>query len=185
MISNSARRVLAALRRAAGSLAPPVRARRARMPTPTPSPTPTPIADPAITQLARQQFVAWQAGIVNKSLYVAAGAREAYRCKDRRDVSQALGQLGRADGHGLHRALGRPELPAGRARLHLPDAAASTATSTCGWRSTAQGKIATIFFKEPARRRDGYARPRRPNTVARPAEDRRRLARRGIIAGRP
>ncbi|MGA9944626.1 MAG: hypothetical protein WBE79_15390 [Candidatus Cybelea sp.] len=38
--------------------------------TPTPSPSP-PIADPAITQIARQQFVQWQAGVVNKSLYAA------------------------------------------------------------------------------------------------------------------
>jgi hypothetical protein len=38
--------------------------------TPTPSPSPTPIADPAITRIAKQQFVQWQAGTVNKSLYV-------------------------------------------------------------------------------------------------------------------
>jgi hypothetical protein len=37
--------------------------------TPTPSPSPSPVADPAITMIARQQFVQWQAGVVNKSLY--------------------------------------------------------------------------------------------------------------------
>jgi hypothetical protein len=38
--------------------------------TPTPSPSPSPIADPAVTKIARQQFVQWQAGVVNKSLYL-------------------------------------------------------------------------------------------------------------------
>lgn len=43
-------------------------ARRAA-PTPTPSPTPAPVADPAVTKLVRQQFVAWQAGSLNKAVY--------------------------------------------------------------------------------------------------------------------
>lgn len=38
-------------------------------PSPSPSPTPTPVADPAITKLVRQQFVAWQVGNLNKTLY--------------------------------------------------------------------------------------------------------------------
>jgi len=38
--------------------------------TPTPSPEPSPVADPAVTKIARQQFVQWQAGVVNKSLYL-------------------------------------------------------------------------------------------------------------------
>ncbi len=38
-------------------------------PTPTPEPTVAPVADPAVTRLVRQQFVLWQAGQVNKSLY--------------------------------------------------------------------------------------------------------------------
>ncbi len=43
----------------------------ARHPAPTPSPSPTPVADPAVTKIAKQQFVQWQAGAVNKSLYIA------------------------------------------------------------------------------------------------------------------
>jgi hypothetical protein len=42
---------------------------RRSAPTPTPSPTPAPVADPAITKLVRQQFVAWQSGSLNKTLY--------------------------------------------------------------------------------------------------------------------
>jgi len=37
--------------------------------TPTPSPTAAPVADPAISKLARQQFLAWQIGTIDKSLY--------------------------------------------------------------------------------------------------------------------
>jgi hypothetical protein len=40
-------------------------------PTPTPTPTPPP-EDPAITAIARREFVAWQAGVVDKSRYSAA-----------------------------------------------------------------------------------------------------------------
>jgi hypothetical protein len=42
----------------------------ARHATPTPSPSPTPVADPAVTKIAMQQFVQWQAGSVNKSAYI-------------------------------------------------------------------------------------------------------------------
>lgn len=65
----------------------------ARPRTPTPSPSPTPVADPAITKIARQQFVAWQAGIVNKSLYAVPAAA---RLTDATiaDTARALGQLG-------------------------------------------------------------------------------------------
>jgi hypothetical protein len=40
-------------------------------PTPTPSPAPTvaPVADPAITKIAVQQFLAWQVGTIDKALY--------------------------------------------------------------------------------------------------------------------
>lgn len=62
-------------------------------PTPTPAPTPTPVADPAITRIARQQFVAWQAGSINKSLYDAGVVAKLTDAKIN-DTSKALGQLG-------------------------------------------------------------------------------------------
>jgi hypothetical protein len=61
--------------------------------TAAPSPTPSPIADPAITKLARQQFVAWQAGVVNDRLY-AAQVLDKLSPDKIADTSRALGQLG-------------------------------------------------------------------------------------------
>jgi hypothetical protein len=59
----------------------------------TPAPTPTPVADPAITKIARQQFVQWQAGTVNKSLYAP---QVIPKLTDEKiaDTARALGQLG-------------------------------------------------------------------------------------------
>jgi hypothetical protein len=37
--------------------------------TPTPAPTPLPPEDPAATKVARQQFVAWQLGTLDRSRY--------------------------------------------------------------------------------------------------------------------
>jgi hypothetical protein len=44
-------------------------------PTPTPTPTATPVPvpeDPAVTTIARREFVSWQAGVVDKSRYSEA-----------------------------------------------------------------------------------------------------------------
>jgi hypothetical protein len=59
----------------------------------TPAPTPTPVADPAITKIARQQFVQWQAGTVNKSLYAPEVVAKLTDEKIA-DTARALGQLG-------------------------------------------------------------------------------------------
>ena len=59
----------------------------------TPAPTPTPIEDPAITKIARQQFVQWQAGEVNKTLY-APPVIERLTDDKIADTSRVLGQLG-------------------------------------------------------------------------------------------
>ncbi len=61
--------------------------------TPTPSPTAAPVADPAISKLARQQFVQWQAGDVNRSLY-AAQVLANLTDEKISDTSQKLGELG-------------------------------------------------------------------------------------------
>ncbi len=61
--------------------------------TPTPAPTPTPIADPAIDKLARQQFVGWQAGSINKALY-AQQVLDKLSDEKIAQTSKGLGALG-------------------------------------------------------------------------------------------
>jgi hypothetical protein len=61
--------------------------------TPTPSPTVAPVADPAITKLARQQFLAWQIGTIDKSLYTADLLAKATDEKIA-DVSRHIAPLG-------------------------------------------------------------------------------------------
>lgn len=60
--------VILAILAIAPAFALPALARHAPA-TSTPAPTPKPVENPAITKIARQQFVAWQAGVVNPKLY--------------------------------------------------------------------------------------------------------------------
>ncbi|HTA37887.1 MAG TPA: hypothetical protein VK760_02365 [Candidatus Acidoferrales bacterium] len=62
-------------------------------PTPSPSPTAAPVADPAITKLARQQFLAWQIGTIDKNLYSADLLAKATDDKIA-DVSKHIAPLG-------------------------------------------------------------------------------------------
>lgn len=66
-------------------------------PRPTPTPSPTPVADPAITKIARQQFVEWQAGVVSKSLYADSLLPELTDDKIA-ETSKALSHLGALTG---------------------------------------------------------------------------------------
>lgn len=63
-------------------------------PTPTPTATPAPPPeDPAITSIARHEFVAWQAGVVDKSRY-APVTQAKLTDKQINDTSSALANLG-------------------------------------------------------------------------------------------
>jgi hypothetical protein len=63
-------------------------------PAPTPSVTPSPPPeDPAVTQIARREFVAWQAGVVDISHYAAQTQAKLLPAKIA-DTSKALGSLG-------------------------------------------------------------------------------------------
>ena len=69
---------------------------QAKRPAPTPTPTATPSPppeDPAITAIARREFVAWQAGVVNPNHYAAQsqGGLAADRVTT---ISKQLGTLG-------------------------------------------------------------------------------------------
>jgi hypothetical protein len=77
----------------AALVAPPVNARPAGAPSPSPIPTPTPVEDPAVTAVAKREFVAWQAGVIKRTQYTAAMQ---IRLTDNLigQTSRALGTLG-------------------------------------------------------------------------------------------
>ena len=77
-------------------LAGPLASQARPHPTPSPSPSP-PVADPAITKIARQQFVQWQAGVIDKALY-AQDVLPLLTDAKIADVSHALAQLGALTG---------------------------------------------------------------------------------------
>jgi hypothetical protein len=75
----------------AALVTPPVNARpAAATPSPSPFPTATPVEDPAITAVAKREFVAWQAGVVKRKQYTAA--------MQIRLTDQLIGQTARALG---------------------------------------------------------------------------------------
>ena len=113
--------------------------------TPTPSPTPAPIADPAITKLARQQFVQWQAGTINKSLYAQQVLDKLDDTKIA-DTSKALGQLGALMDVVYLGPWIAPDFPPG-ARGYAFQMRCSSGNIYLWLALDAQGKIATILFK--------------------------------------
>jgi hypothetical protein len=113
--------------------------------TPTPSPSPAPIADPAITKLARQQFVSWQAGIVNQHLY-AAQVTEKLSDEKVADTSRALGQLGAlTDAVYIGPWIDRSFPPGARGYIYQMQCQSGNIYLWLALDS--KGKIATIFFK--------------------------------------
>jgi hypothetical protein len=114
--------------------------------TPTPLPTPTPVADPAITKLARQQFVQWQAGEVNTKLYAAQVLDKLSDAKIA-DTSRALGQLGALTDSVFIGPWVAPDFPAG-ARGYIYQMRCVSGNIYLWLALDAEGKIATIFFKD-------------------------------------
>ena len=112
---------------------------------PTPSPSPVPIADPAITKLARQQFVSWQAGIVNQHLYAAQVTDKLTDAKVA-DTSRALGQLGALTDAVYIGPWADSSFPSG-ARGYIYQMRCQSGNIYLWLALDAQGKIATIFFK--------------------------------------
>lgn len=113
--------------------------------TPTPAPTPTPIADPAITKLARAQFVQWQAGSINKSLYAHQVLDKLSDAKIAQ-TSTALGQLGPLIDTVYLGAWIAPDFPP-EARGYIYQMRCTAGNIYLWLALDAQGKIATIFFK--------------------------------------
>ena len=117
----------------------------ARHPTPTPSPTPSPVADPAITKIARQQFVAWQAGLINKSLYAKQLLPQLTDAKIA-DTSSKLGELGALTDMVYVGPWVNPDFPSG-ARGYIYQMRCIEGNVYLWLALQADGKIATIFFK--------------------------------------
>jgi hypothetical protein len=126
----------------AAALAAPAGART----SPTPAPTPTPVADPAVTKIARQQFVAWQAGSINKSLYATQLMPQLTDAKVG-DVARVLAALGPLNDTVFIGPFAAPDIP--------PDAHGYIYQMRCAegniylWLILdPTGKIASLFFKD-------------------------------------
>lgn len=113
--------------------------------TPTPAPTATPVADPAITKLARVQFVQWQAGTVNKSLYAPQVLSDLTDDKIK-TTSEKLGELGAlTDTVYVGRWL-NPDFPP-QTNGYIYQMRCSSGSIYLWLAVDAQGKIAHLTFK--------------------------------------
>ena len=114
--------------------------------TPSPSPTVAPSADPAITKLARQQFVAWQAGTINKNLYVPEVAEKMTDAKVA-DVSRHIAPLGALLDLSYVGPFVGQDFPDG-AKGHIYQMTCSNGKVYEWLVIDADGKIATIYFRD-------------------------------------
>jgi hypothetical protein len=119
---------------------------RPAAPTPSPSPTVAPVADPAITKLARQQFLAWQIGTLDKSLYDAQLLPQLTDVKVA-DTSKHIAPLGALTGLVFIGSFAGEDFP--------PDAHGYIYQMICSngkiyqWMVvTGNGKIATMYFRD-------------------------------------
>jgi hypothetical protein len=113
--------------------------------TPTPAPTQAPVDDPAITKLARQQFVDWQAATLNKSLY-ASRVLPQLTAEKVTDTSKALAQLGALNDMVFIGPWINPDFPPG-SRGFIYQMRCSEGNVYLWLALDPAGKIATIFFK--------------------------------------
>jgi hypothetical protein len=114
-------------------------------PTPTPEPTPVAVADPAVTKLVRQQFVLWQAGQINKSLY---DQQVLDKLTDEKlaQTSKALAELGPLTDSVYMGPWLSADFPPG-AKGYLYHMLCSDGAIYFWIALDPQGKIATILFK--------------------------------------
>jgi hypothetical protein len=114
--------------------------------TPTPAPTPTPVADPQITKIVRQQFVAWQAGSINLKLYAPEVLPKL--TQDKIDqTSHALEGLGPLIDTVYMGPFSAPDIPP-EARGYIYQMRCSAGNVYLWMILDSDGKIATIFYKD-------------------------------------
>lgn len=114
--------------------------------TPTPSPTPPPPADPAVTLAARRQFVAWQAGSIDRAEYSAQLSAETDDAKVQQ-ASTDLGALGALTGVQYMGPLDIPNLPPG-VHVYLYKMLCTQGSIYEQLALDARGKIAGIIFRD-------------------------------------
>jgi hypothetical protein len=114
--------------------------------TPTPEPTPTPIADPAVTKVVRQQFVAWQAGTINKALYAPELLPKLSDAKIN-DVARALAALGPLTDTAFIGPFSAADIPP-NAHGYIYQMRCENGSIYLWIILDSGGKIATIFFKD-------------------------------------
>jgi hypothetical protein len=128
----------------AGLAAPSLTA--AARPVATPAPTPTPVSDPQITRVAKQQFVAWQAGSVNQALYAPEVLGKL--TQDKVDqTAHALSGLGPLVNTVYIGPFSAPDIPAD-AKGYIYQMQCSGGNVYLWLILNNNGKIATIFFKD-------------------------------------
>ena len=99
-----------------------------------------------MTELARKQFVAWQAGKINKSLYTA-GVQDKLTDEKIDQASHGLGRLGALTGAVYIGPLIAPDIPSD-AHGYIYQMNCIDGTVYLLMILDSQGKIATIFFKD-------------------------------------
>jgi hypothetical protein len=119
---------------------------RAAHASPTPAPTPLPPEDPAASKVARQQFVAWQVGVLDRTRYTD----DLNKLADADQVTHtaaALSQLGALQSMewmGYRSAEGVPE----GSKTYIYRAHCSRGTVLMQFSLSPQGKIAGIIFRD-------------------------------------
>ncbi len=143
MHSQPIRNALASLAAVAALIAP---ASARPSSTPTPAPTPSPVADPMVTKVARQQFVAWQAGSINKRLYAPEVIPKLTDDKIN-DVARALSALGPLTDTTFVGPFSAADIPQG-AEGYIYQMHCQEGNIFMWMIIDSDGKIATVFFKD-------------------------------------
>lgn len=115
-------------------------------PTPSPSPSPTPVADPSVSKLVRQQFVAFQAGNINKDVY-APQLRPKLTDAMVADLSRKLAVLGPLVNMVYLGRFYTSDIPSD-AHGYIYQMLCNEGNVYLLTILDAQGKIATIYFKD-------------------------------------
>lgn len=143
-------------------------------PTPSPAPTVAPSADPAVTKLIRQQFLAWQVGSIDKTLYDPQLVAQMTDAKIA-DTSKHIAPLGALTATDYVGPFSGEDFPEG-AHGYIYQMTCSNAKIYVWMVVTAAGKIATMKFTDTLTTEDVSAPPDANAPTPGPPVHRKRLA---------